>query len=31
MMKAGLTGGQEKPSLIFPTYVGKNKYDVVLP
>jgi len=29
-MKAGLAG-DDKPKLIFPTYVGKPKYKAVLP
>jgi centractin len=30
MMKAGFAG-EEKPSLIFPSYIGKAKYEYVLP
>jgi centractin len=30
IMKAGFTG-EEKPALIFPTYIGKAKYDYVVP
>jgi actin-related protein len=30
MMKAGFAG-EEKPALIFPSYIGRAKYEYVLP
>jgi actin-related protein len=30
MMKAGFAG-EERPSVIFPSYIGKAKYEYVLP
>lgn len=29
-MKAGF-GGEDKPKVIFPTYIGRPKYNAVLP